>query len=503
MMFGGNQNIAGDVVPQGPEKFEPSFWDKYVLGPKTKSEHALTEDDKEFLDQKTAENEMLAAEQLAEEENNIANENKFIEDVETDIIGDSKTKENIGQGPQVDDIQTKDFKNDIKDEVAKKLDNETKDPNATGPGKDQAGENKSDEEVVKAGESNPDLVKKAGGWLKGAFGDLFDGKELARMAVMYAGGRALGYSHQGSLRHAAKGYITRIDAKSASRDAFIKSNAKNYTPASLQAYKESGDLSQLQKIGTPATRTGQFKTFYGKGGAKKAEQFKVGDNTLWSADGGKTFLDGTKYNEDPAYIKGTKENSTMVNNFISKTSDQLKSLRSQFDKYGTGDEIAYNTDINPATSAGKIADWAVKNGVRPEELSGLVESAYHDAINDKRQDGSRARSLVPYLNQLVIRQKVGNPDLFLAKGYDVEDKGAKQYVNAQKLQTLNRSLAHVMKSKGKQGGTKDLANLFYNAALRDWNKLSTKEQEKFIGRATDDESGFYKFVEQQALKYAS
>ena len=235
----------------------------------------------------------------------------------------------------------------------------------------------------------------------------------------------------------------------------------------------------------------------------KAEQFTVGKNKVWSADGGKTFIDGTKLNADPAYIKGTKENQTMVNNFITQSTGQLKSLRSQFDEFKVDDKTGYKTDINPATSAGKIADWAVKNGVKPEELSGLVESAYHDAINDTRQDGSRARSIVPYLNQLVIRQKIGNPDIFVAKGYDPEDKGAKQYVNAQKLQTLNNSLAHVMKSKGKEGGTKDLANLFYNAALRDWNKLSTKEQEKFIGTALDDESGFYKFVETQAVKYAS
>ena len=514
-MFGGTQNLGGGVHPlaKGPEGiigndtnivtdeapvYEPSFWDKYVLGPATKDERALTDADKGFLDAKTAESEKLAAAQLAEEENQIADEYVPVQDIESDIIEGSGTKEGIGM--EVDDFDTKNFKNDVKGKIFNKIDKETK--NSEGPGSDQAGENKSEAEIKEAAKTDPGMVEKTTGFLKGIFGDLFDTKELGRMAVMYAGSRVLGYNHQGSLRFAAKQYINRVDQKVANRNEFIKSNAKNYTAASLEAYKKSGDLTSLVPVGAPVNATGEYKTFYDSGKAVKAEKFKVGKSTAWSTDGGKTFLDGSKFKQNPVEVKGTKEWNSRIKDYRNVTTDQLKSLRSQFDKYAVDDDTFYKTDINPSTSAGKIAEWAADNNVAPEKLSGLVESAYHDAINDKRQDGSRARSLVPYLNQLIIRQKVGNPDIFLAKGFDPEDKGAKQYVNAQKLQSLNNSVAHVMKGKGKKGGTQDLANLFYNAALRDWNKLSTKEQEKYIGSALDDESGFYKFVESQAIKYA-
>ena len=144
-------------------------------------------------------------------------------------------------------------------------------------------------------------------------------------------------------------------------------------------------------------------------------------------------------------------------------------MRETFDIIPDADGAA-KTDILPATSAGKIAEWAADRGVDPEDLTGLVESAYHEALNDRRQDGSRVRDLTPYLQQLVIRQKVGgNEDAFTAKGWKGE--GPKQYVNPQKIQTLNRAAANVLQRMGKKGGVNDLSNIFYTEALKDWNAL--------------------------------
>ena len=319
------------------------------------------------------------------------------------------------------------------------------------------------------------------------------------MAIMYAGSRALGYSHGGSLNWAAKQYVTRLDAQQDTRQNFIKTNAKNYTPASLEAYRKSGNLADLVSATKPQVRTGEYKTFYGKNGQVKAEKVKVGDQVMW-VDGKGQRVDGTQFNEDPMNVKGTKEWNARIKDYRNVTTDQLKSMRNQFDRFGEGENIGYKTDINPATSAGKIAEWAADNNVPPEDLAGLVESAYHDAINDQRQDGARARDLTPYLNQLVIRNMVGQPDAFLAKGY--EGEGPKQYVNAKKMATLNESVATIMQNAGKQGTTQDLANQFYDAAIRDWNALDTEVQEQWMRKATDDESGFYKFAEGQAIKYA-
>ena len=55
------------------------------------------------------------------------------------------------------------------------------------------------------------------------------------MAVMYLGSRLFGYGHEGSANWAMKNYLQNTTAKRATVDNFIKSNAKNYTPKSLQA----------------------------------------------------------------------------------------------------------------------------------------------------------------------------------------------------------------------------------------------------------------------------
>ena len=88
-------------------------------------------------------------------------------------------------------------------------------------------------------------------------------------------------------------------------------------------------------------------------------------------------------------------------------------------------------------------------------------------MNDQRQDGGKARNLVPYLQQLIIRQQVGgNADVFKSKGQS--KSGPPSYVNPRKLQKLNAAVANQLKSMGHQGGVSDLSNMFYTEALVDW-----------------------------------
>ena len=121
-------------------------------------------------------------------------------------------------------------------------------------------------EVVTAGEQaaqeDPDKLEVAKGFFKDAFSDLFDGKELARMAIMYMGSRALGYDHNGSLRWSVKQYSQRLDAKDAAntkvKNELIKSG--KYTPASIEKYVKSGDASVLRQAGGSYVPTGNTRT---------------------------------------------------------------------------------------------------------------------------------------------------------------------------------------------------------------------------------------------------
>ena len=170
-----------------------------------------------------------------------------------------------------------------------------------------------------------------------------------------------------------------------------------------------------------------------------------------------------------------------------------------FGVFGTDEGKMSKTDINPETRGPEIAKWALKNGVKPQDVGDLVEAAYHDMVNERRQDGSRPRSIVPYLRQLTIRQATGHPDAFLLQ--DQPDKGPKQYIEAETLSVLNQKAANIMKGKGLQGNTRDLSNQLYTAALSDWQKLDPATKKVWQSKAGRGENGFYVFVNKKLDDY--
>jgi len=101
-------------------------------------------------------------------------------------------------------------------------------------------------------------------YFKNAFSSMFDGDELARMAFMYAGSRALGYNHGASLNYGMKNYIKRVDAADKARQKFItdEDNLDKYTKESLQEYKNTGDIRVLKEKKTELTAKGLGDTIY-------------------------------------------------------------------------------------------------------------------------------------------------------------------------------------------------------------------------------------------------
>ena len=365
-------------------------------------------------------------------------------------------------------------------------------------GIDKHGETPSEElmakpvqEVADAGAAaiakDPGMFKNISSSLKSAFGDLFDSKELARMAVVFAGAMLTGASAGQALAYAGGMYMQRVDARANQYDKLVLSG--KYTPESLRTYKDTQDLTDLVPVGVTPTMTGEFEKLYTKSGKEiVVQKAKVGDNTVYVDENGKQVNPYQLQNKSPedrhAYIKTHQA-------AVEKQIDEMRTTFDVKDDYSA-------TDILPSTNSKAIVEWALDNGVDPAELGGLVESAYHEAINDRRQDGSRARSLVPYLNQLVIRQQVpGGTNLFTVKPKD--EDGPAQYVNPAKLQKLNQAAGNKLKSMGHKGGTQDLANMFYTEAAKDWNALPEAVRKQWNKRAGDDVNGFYLFVEDMLI----
>ena len=349
-------------------------------------------------------------------------------------------------------------------------------------------------EIADEDPSALDRVKDAFG---NAFSNLLDDDKLAEAAIMYLGSRALGYSHAGSLRWTGKNYLAGIQeqkkaaaAAAAKHDERVFDLAKGdkFSPASVKAYEKTGDVSTLRpKTGGIKRTDSQPQTFFDKNGKEiKVWEYDGPNGKYLGNSAGAQIPDEAfgQLHQDAYKVPGTKAYNDRVKGNINIAKDQISSLREQFGTRGeVDDKTVYATDINPATQAGEIAKWAAKNDVNQEELAGLVESAYHDALNSDRQDGKRVRDLVPYLNQLVVRKQVGNPDIFRTADGNL--------VAADKLAVVN----DVIKRQLPEGAnTKHVADQYYNAMLNEWNALSGEEQAKYNARANDNENGFYVFI---------
>ena len=379
--------------------------------------------------------------------------------------------------------------------------------NAEGPSSDQPGKNANDADVKKAGEEEGNkkdedgktLKDKTKSFLGNLFGSLFDSQELGRMAVMYLGSRAMGYSHEGSLAFAGKNYINRVDAKVAAAEKFARDNVGKFKLKSLELYKKTRKLTDLEPIGAPVERQAVYKTFYGKSKTGEnikiqAEKVKVGDNFYWHDSKG-NIVDGTIFKENAYDVVGTKEYNDRVRTTTKQLAEIIKENRLKISKENK--PLKYATDITPTEGGGQAAEWAIKNGVPAERVYSLVAMAMEDANQMAMQTGERIKSIEPFLNSLVIREQTSMPDLFVSH-IDNEGKDNEQKipVSTESFQTLNDDIYYVMQKIGGKGSQFNLTNQYYTQAAKDWMALDEDTKKSWNGKARKGiENGFMLWVQ--------
>ena len=155
------QDVPGNPMYEGETTSDTPWWHG-LLGHRSKEalNIPLSENEKRLADQATADEERISGE-LAEEENMIASD-PIVQDIESDIVGESGTTDNIDGAGQVDDYDPK-FKKEVKEETIKKIDEETKDAKSV---------EEDDKTIEKKANENPGEIAKAEGFLKGILGDL-------------------------------------------------------------------------------------------------------------------------------------------------------------------------------------------------------------------------------------------------------------------------------------------------------------------------------------------
>lgn len=330
-----------------------------------------------------------------------------------------------------------------------------------------------------------DMFKKVGG-------ELLDSEELTKQALMYLGSRAMGFSHGGSLRWSAGQYVKGLQGKANAKAAAEAAKQKRQQGLEDYEIKKQIDAKYKDKKTGKIDRANPIRSIGPDG--KPTTLFEGED-----ANGNKVLVnpkgkpvDVTKYETDPYKVTGTKEHRQRINDYRNITAKQLLELEKR-DGSMQGDKgTMYRTNIKPQTAAGEIAEWATQAGVPPEELAGLVQSAYTDAINFSGSSGTRASDIRPFLNQLVIRTSAGgSADLF--KTGETTKDGKELYIDADKMANINSAIKARLEAKGSEKDIHDVANQYYTALVPEWNKLEDK-QKKWNNLANKGENGFYVFL---------
>ena len=402
---------------------------------------------------------------------------------------------------QIDGISQKVLTTPNKDEGETKVDKKSQVINKIAKGletvKDPALEEKTDTDIEEAGKKSSSAeVEKTAGLFQELFGDLFDKKELARMAVTYLGGRLLGGSHQGSLQYSAKAYLTRVDSKNATKAsnaaAFTKTG--KYTPASVAAYAKSGDLADLQAVGAKYQPTGTTETRLIGGKKVSVQQVKGSDGTIGYQVGNKVLskaqLENGSKAYDPSFDKSTSEYRTRRSRATKSAAGVFEEIFKRDDRYRIGEnEWKQNTKIGSQKAAHEFWSWAEEEGLDPEsdETLNLLGNAYAQAIQDGKGGKFKPRSLTQYLRQQAIREKSGAPELFQTGS---EEDGTPTYVRGDKMAIVNNNISHIIQSKG----LSLKPDAFYQKAISEWNKLGTDGQKLYNKSAEDGETGFYVYL---------
>ena len=335
----------------------------------------------------------------------------------------------------------------------------------------------------RAATEDPSAFSGALGSIKDFFGDMFDAKELKRMAILYLGARVTGASHGASLAFSGKSYLSRVDAK---QTAYNKvAAAGTYTKQSIEIFKKTRDYNDLALKAVPSTQTGVIKTFYDENDNEvRAQQMKNGDNFF--------YVDGNGNQINPLALTETKpaDREAQISGAMSGIKAIVGDLRDEYSKIPDTDD--YSNKVIPSVDSRKIAEWAVKNDVPAEKMGSVIDAAYHDMMNSSG-GGRDVRSLVPFIRQNVIRQKLGgNATVFVVE--PASDGKPAEYVAPHLLETLNRRASGFLESEGMAGNASNLSNQFYTAAMTDWNALTADERKKFDDGAGEGANGFYEFA---------
>ena len=374
---------------------------------------------------------------------------------------------------------------------------------------------------------NKDLVEKGVGFFKDLFGDLYDSDELKRMAVMYAGSRVLGGSHNGSLNFVAKQYVKRVDTKISEHKKYVKELTKDgtYKPESIAKYNKTKNIADLEKKGATYAPTGgtpitKMIPQFNKDGSVKSYKKATLVPVKNSITGGTHYQSTSGAVLHPAQISSLNDYREELDDnteaYKQRRSRILGDMKSYFEEIRDSSPDNYTEDsgkrtyrvgVGPERASLAYYDWAKRQGVDPDSTAGrkVMNQAYETMVAEAAGKDIKytPNDFTRFLEDQQLRETTGAPELFMINQNAVLNKTATpKYVQADKMSLLYQNLDTVISQIPNQGsatatGRGDIIAI----AVKKWNKLNSTEEGRALVKKYNNsaeksagESGFYKYM---------
>lgn len=340
--------------------------------------------------------------------------------------------------------------------------NNTKDER--NPGTDNISTN----DVIKTGnetmKTEPDMWDKAKSFIGDAFDEILDTKSLTQAAMLYLGSRALGYSHAGSINFVGKNYAQQIGNKLKVADKASLSN--KYTKDSIEKYRKSGDLKDLEL----AKNIQKLETvdMVDKATGKTVTVTKFEDKNTDKV----YFLDSNMKPVDTGKLRSLGDQTAYDTKMQGRVSDNFKA---EVKRASRGDDDVLN-ELNfklPNDQAfgQALVRQANKMGLDSNTINNVAPRIVRDMIRDLGQDRNltlNETAIMPYINKQLVSFSVKDNEL------------KKQIDNAstEVIEKLNQSIASdpaELNSKWKQ----------YSEEFSKLKKNNPEKYSSYVRRAGD------------------
>jgi hypothetical protein len=331
------------------------------------------------------------------------------------------------------------------------------------------------------------MAGKVGEWFSTAFSDLFSGPELARMAIMYAGSRVMGYNHSNSLNYSMKGYMKNVDAQIKARQEFITDddNLETFTKESLAKYRKTGKVTDLveKKSSGPVIKKAAGNAYVR--GIGKVQVFEDTDGIEYIEYEGKMTPVSAISSVVEPWDSGVYGDNAVINRYKSYAESQVRVANDGLDDK---EKVIINPDKLGNQANETMRNIMRRNGVSINDAQPLYNSI-NGAIDDfieatkeaKRTGKDVPKSLEPFIEMRAFQPLTGI------------DQSMITGTSAENLRGLNKRIRSGMDNK--KASDPEFNTEYqqeWRATEQAWENLDESEQAKWIGKAAkrDGWSGF-------------